>query len=90
MVVYSVRDFAIWNRGKHDKVAKIMDERNNYKYKCKCGHFVVIRPKAQKTLCTWCNHLVFKDSEKQKAYDEEISKREALLKFKKEMRKHLK
>ena len=33
-------------------------------------------------------HL-FRDKDKQKAHDEEMEKREALLKFKKEMRKYL-
>lgn len=90
MVVYSVKDFAKWAKGTGDNIKKIHQERTDNTYKCKCGHSVVIRPGLENVLCHWCNHLVFKDKEKQKVYDELTEKREALLKFKKEMRKRIK
>lgn len=89
MVVYRVNKLASYLRGANDNIQKIMNEYGEHRRYCKCGHSVVISPKYQRAMCSWCNHWVYEDEEKQKEYDKEIGKREALLKFKKEMRKRL-
>lgn len=30
------------------------------RYKCKCGHSVIITNKLDKAICSWCGNLVFK------------------------------
>lgn len=35
-----------------------------HKYKCKCGHTVVVVNK-KKTLCTWCGCYVYKDKKEE-------------------------
>lgn len=89
MVVYSVEKLSSYSNGAMQNIAKIHNERTRYTYKCKCGHSISIRSSLESVVCRWCNRRVFKDEEKQKAHDKEMKKREDLLKFKKEMRKHL-
>lgn len=89
MVVYSMKDYANWNKGKIDNVKKIHQERTDNTYKCKCGKSVVIKPGVESVVCRWCGYSLYVDKDKQKIHDEEISKRESLLKFKKEIRKRL-
>lgn len=43
------------------KQNKYYNELSNYKYKCKCGHTVVILRDMDKRLCTWCHHYVYKN-----------------------------
>lgn len=43
-----------------EKQKKYYNELSNYKYKCKCGHVVLILRGADKKLCTWCHHYVYK------------------------------
>lgn len=38
---------------------KLIDELSKHRYKCKCGHVVIIT-KQNKTLCTFCGNWVFK------------------------------
>ena len=40
---------------------KYIDEIDNHKYTCKCGHKVFIPYDKEKALCSWCNRYVFKD-----------------------------
>ncbi len=89
MVVYSVDRYVNWNKGKIDNVEKIIQERTDHTYKCKCGKSVVIKPGVESVVCHWCGYSLYVDKEKQRIHDEEINKREALLQFKKEMRKRL-
>lgn len=89
MVVYSMKDYANWNKGKQKSVEKIHQERTDNTYKCKCGKSVVIKPGVESVVCHWCGYSLYIDKDKQKKHDEEISKRESLLKFKKEIRKRL-
>lgn len=39
---------------------KYFDELSKHKYKCKCGHVVVMLPGKDKVLCTWCHHYIYK------------------------------
>lgn len=39
----------------------MMSEYDKVKYRCKCGHRVIIPYWEDKQLCTWCNHYVYKD-----------------------------
>lgn len=89
MVVYSVGKLSSYSNGAMQSIEKIHNERTRNTYKCKCGHSISIRSSLESVVCGWCNRRVFKDEEKQKAHDKEMEKREALLKFKKEMRKYL-
>lgn len=43
-----------------EKQKKYYNELSNYKYKCKCGHVVLILRGTDKKLCTWCHHYVYK------------------------------
>ena len=47
-----------------------MEEATKYKYRCKCGHTVVIYPfeGTNKKLCRWCNRYVFKSSKDEFEY----------------------
>lgn len=89
MVVYSVGKLSSYSNGAMQSIEKIHYERTKNTIKCKCGHSIPMRPCVESVVCNWCNRRVFKDEEKQKAHDKEMEKREALLKFKKEMRKYL-
>lgn len=89
MVVYSVGKLSSYSNGAMQSIEKIHYERTKNTIKCKCGHSIPMRPCVESVVCRWCNHRVFKDEEKQRAHDKEMGKREALLKFKKEMRKYL-
>lgn len=89
MVVYSVGKLSSYSNGAMQSIEKIHYERTRNTYKCKCGHSIPIRPCIESVICSWCGHRVFRDKDQQEIYDKEMRKREALLKFKKEMRKHL-
>lgn len=84
-----MKDYVNWNKGKQKSIEKIHQERADNTYKCKCGKSVAIKPGVESVVCHWCGYSLYVDKEKQKIHDEEISKRESLLKFKKEMRKRL-
>lgn len=43
-----------------EKQNRYFNELSKYKYKCKCGHVVVMLPGTDKCLCTWCHNYVFK------------------------------
>ena len=66
---------------KKTEEGKLIQEKDKYKYYCKCGHHVVIYPfeHIERKLCDWCGYYVYTDPKKQKQYD-----------FKKEMNKRLK
>lgn len=40
---------------------RMQDEYDKVKYKCKCGHKVVIPNWVDKQVCGWCGKYVFKD-----------------------------
>lgn len=35
------------------------------KYRCKCGHKVIIPAGVKKLLCSWCGHYVFADKKEE-------------------------
>ena len=46
-----------------DKEYKRMtEEYDKVKYKCKCGHRVVIKHNQTKAICSWCLKYVFKNN----------------------------
>jgi len=47
---------------------KMTDEYDKVKYKCKCGHRVVIPKWVDKQLCDWCGSYVFKDKKREFEY----------------------
>lgn len=44
------------------KISNVLAE---YKVKCKCGHSIVMTNNITKTLCTWCNHYVYKNAKEE-------------------------
>ena len=40
---------------------KYADELQNYIYKCKCGHSVLIRRNKIKETCNWCGRSVYRN-----------------------------
>ena len=40
---------------------KYADEVQNYIYKCKCGHSVLIRAYENKSICFHCNRTVYRN-----------------------------
>ena len=40
---------------------KILNEKNKYKFRCKCGHYVIIYPfeRYQRKLCDWCGNYIY-------------------------------
>lgn len=44
------------------------EELDKVKYRCSCGHRVVIPDKANKQLCSWCHKYVFKDKKDEFEY----------------------
>lgn len=44
-----------------EKQNKYYNELSNYKYKCKCGHVVIMLPDTHRVLCTWRHNFVYKN-----------------------------
>jgi hypothetical protein len=44
-----------------EKQKKFYNELANYKYKCRCGHVVLMLRGTDKKLCSWCHHYIYKD-----------------------------
>lgn len=40
---------------------RMQDEYDKVKYRCKCGHKVIIPEKVNKQICSWCGRYVFKN-----------------------------
>lgn len=79
-----------WQRFNYDK--KIFDNLQYNRYKCSCGHTVMIGNSQPRALCTHCNHWVYKDPIKQIEQDIKSSDEDAKvkrIKFKKELLKRL-
>lgn len=52
-----------------DKEYKRMtDEYDKVKYRCKCGHRVVIKYNETKKICSWCQNYVFKNDQEEFKY----------------------
>ena len=47
---------------------KLSNELDKVKYKCKCGHRVVIPYFMDKNICSWCHRYVFKSKEAEFKY----------------------
>lgn len=47
---------------------RMTDEYDKVKYRCKCGHKVVIPYNAEKNICQWCHRYVFKNKEDEFRY----------------------
>ena len=46
----------------------MMREYDKVKYKCKCGHSVIIPVWVDKNVCDWCGNYVFRDKKKEFEY----------------------
>lgn len=40
---------------------KLLEEKSQYKYYCKCSHYTHIYPfeKVNKKICTWCGNYIY-------------------------------
>ena len=47
---------------------RMVEEYDKVKYKCKCGHGVIIPNRLDKILCNWCGNYVFKNKEDEFKY----------------------
>lgn len=47
---------------------RMAEELDKVKYKCRCGHIVIIPKKADKTTCSWCGYYVFKSKQAEFKY----------------------
>lgn len=47
---------------------RMTEELDKVKYRCKCGHRVIITNNREKALCGWCNNYVFKDKREEMKY----------------------
>ena len=56
---------------------RMTNEYDKVKYKCKCGHNVIIPKWVDKNICSWCGNYVFKDKKTEFEYrmQEKINKR---------------
>ena len=48
--------------------SRMADEYDKVKYKCKCGHKVVIPKWVDKQVCSWCKRYVFKSKKDEVIY----------------------
>lgn len=51
-----------------DKNAKIQNDVECLRRKCKCGHVEYIYSNTDYILCTWCGNYIFKDKETEFKY----------------------
>ena len=51
-----------------DEFERMTQEYDKVKYKCKCGHRVIIPVWKDKQLCSWCGNYVFKDKKEEFEY----------------------
>lgn len=47
---------------------RMTDEYDKVKYKCECGHTVIIPYHIDKQLCSWCHRYVFKNKQDEFRY----------------------
>lgn len=47
---------------------RMTEEYDKVKYRCKCGHRVIIPFQVEKTVCDWCGNYVFRDKKKEFKY----------------------
>lgn len=47
---------------------RMTDEYDKVKYKCSCGHKVIIPQWVDKSVCDWCGKFVFKDKKQEFEY----------------------
>ena len=51
------------DRLSNKEIMKLEDTRADVKVKCKCGHVMIVPPRKDKVVCTWCGKYVFKSKE---------------------------
>ena len=47
------------------EIEKYHDKMQDFTYKCKCGHGVVISPKKAKELCKYCGNYVYRNQKEE-------------------------
>ena len=59
-----------------EEYERLSREYEKVRYKCKCGHSVIIPAWVDKQLCNWCGNYVYKDKKDEfKCKLKEMSKR---------------
>lgn len=47
---------------------RMTDEYDKVKYRCTCGHRVIIPARVDKQICSWCGNYVFKNNQEEFKY----------------------
>ena len=54
---------------KFGDIRKMHDAMQKIRIKCKCGHSIVVPPKINRVICSWCGNYVYKDPKEQFKHD---------------------
>ena len=46
-------------------IRKLHEAMIKIRVKCKCGHSIVVPPKIDRVICSWCKNYVYKDPKEQ-------------------------
>ena len=52
----------------NEQYKRLTEEYDKVKYRCRCGHRVIIPNKIDKNICSWCGNYVFKSKEEEFKY----------------------
>lgn len=66
-----------------DKNQIVDDNLSQFRRVCKCGRHCTVAPvgRDEYIICTWCNGRLYRDIEKQKAWDAKCEKEEFRFRF---------
>lgn len=52
----------------NEQYKRLAEEYDKVKYRCRCGHRVIIPNKIDKNICSWCGNYVFKNKKDEFEY----------------------
>lgn len=52
----------------NEQYKRLTEEYDKVKYRCRCGHRVIIPNKIDKNICSWCGNYVFKNKKDEFEY----------------------
>ena len=64
-----------------EETSRLINDRAKCKIWCRCSHPVIMPKWVDKQECRWCHRMVFRDKEKQAAWDKKNEADEFRLKF---------
>lgn len=50
------------------ELTKILNDITKSRVKCSCGKSILLPPKTDRTICSWCGNYVFKDKDTENKY----------------------